>query len=1077
MGSIQETPRKRRRVEDGDISKGYESQNDSGDDIFETYQTVATVPVPRQPKTQQSSPWNSTQCITQSTQIIQNDRPRVCSSAEKQSIVQVTASSPARSGDLTSPVPTPKKPISLLASAMAPAGTAFRSPAGVVKAPVAPMFQELPVIDISDDDDGPVYQGESSGEESQALKADIKPSSFIIQAQKMSAQSGTERLKEITSKSMYNPSSATNSIPVRSSSSGIMANAYENARGRLKAQVPQNAPAKPMPPQVEAPVRDIDIMAIQDYQIRDKIKRMLKVLPDRTVLACRDALFRKKGNYEDALEYLASREELPTSIDLTLDDDHVSNRPREDVALKRPVAKQQIKAPVQKIQEKWSATQPQVKADNSLSLLSATPPQKPRRRLVQGRKDESSSTVAPPPKTSIRASTPRAITPESEDFDSGLGQETDNLELEGRVLKFFNTCSTSDLVDIASVPREIAELILSQRLYYSLDEVRVISAISSSKSAGKAKKMKPIGDKIVEKCLDMWNGYEAVDKLVNRCQELAQPLKDAMAKWGVDVYGSASKDGELEIVGMDMLSNRTRDSAIGTPTSRSMSVDVDEQESDAPKNSVTRRHGLFPQPANMQKHVSLKDYQIIGINWLSLLFEQRLSCILADDMGLGKTCQVIAFLAHLLEKGITGPHLIIVPGSTLENWLREFRVFCPELKVMPYYASQNERPGIQEQILNSPDTINVIVTTYNLAKMKDDNKFLRKLKPVCCVYDEGHMLKNSKSAGYGAYMRINAQFRLLLTGTPLQNNLRELVSLLGFILPKVFREHSEDLEAIFSHKAKTTDKDESHAALLSTQRIARAKSMMAPFVLRRKKHQVLKHLPMKHRKIEYCEMSQSQIGIYEQEKAKAVRVFAARSAGERTTNNESANIMMALRKASIHPLLFRRIYDDKRLRAMVKACLKESEFQDCNPDLVYEDMTVMDDIELHLFCERYPVTLSSFRLQKDEWMDSGKVKALGDLLHRYKDNGDKVLIFSQFVMVMNILELVMETLGTRFFRLDGSTPMDERQTMIDEFHDDPEITVFLLSTKAGGAGINLACANKVVIFDLSFNPQVSYPQS
>ena len=115
--------------------------------------------------------------------------------------------------------------------------------------------------------------------------------------------------------------------------------------------------------------------------------------------------------------------------------------------------------------------------------------------------------------------------------------------------------------------------------------------------------------------------------------------------------------------------------------------------------------------------------------------------------------------------------------------------------------------------------------------------------------------------------------------------------------------------------------------------------------------------------------------------------------------------------------------------------------------------------------------MSEFALQEDQWMDSGKVKALEELLMTYKVNGDRVLVFSQFVMVMNVLELVMETLNIQFFRLDGQTKIEERQSMIDEFEGNPEITVFLLSTKAGGAGINLACANKVVIFDSSFNPQ------
>lgn len=317
-------------------------------------------------------------------------------------------------------------------------------------------------------------------------------------------------------------------------------------------------------------------------------------------------------------------------------------------------------------------------------------------------------------------------------------------------------------------------------------------------------------------------------------------------------------------------------------------------------------------------------------------------------------------------------------------------------------------------------------------------------------------------------MRIPAQFRLLLTGTPLQNNLSELASLLGFILPSVFREHRQDLEFIFSHKAKTTD--DSHAALLSTQRIGRAKSMMNPFVLRRKKHQVLKHLPKKTRRLEYCEMTKSQTEVYESEKAKALQVIEARAAGQKPTN-DTANIMMALRKASIHPLLFRRLYDDKIISKMSKACLKEDEFRDSNVDLVYEDMTVMTDFELHGFCERYPSTMSDFQLRNDEWMDSGKVGKLCELLLAFKDNGDRALVFSQFVMMMNILEAVLETLGIRFFRLDGQTKIDERQDMIDQFYAEEDITVFLLSTKAGGAGINLACTNKVVIFDSSFNPQ------
>ena len=192
------------------------------------------------------------------------------------------------------------------------------------------------------------------------------------------------------------------------------------------------------------------------------------------------------------------------------------------------------------------------------------------------------------------------------------------------------------------------------------------------------------------------------------------------------------------------------------------------------------------------------------------------------------------------------------------------------------------------------------------------------------------------------------------------------------------------------------------------------------------------------------------------EKARALRVVTARAAGERI-GNETANIMMALRKASIHPLLFRRLYNDKNIAKMSKACLGEDEYQQSNVELVYEDMEVMTDMELHRFCEHHPRTMTQFLLQDNPWMDSGKVSKLASLLQIFKKNGDRVLVFSQFVMVLDILEAVMETLAMQFFRLDGSTPMEQRQDMIDQFYDEEDITVFLLSTGAGGAGINLAC--------------------
>ncbi len=1111
MDSVLETPAKRRKTETGHVSgcPAYDSQDDSGDNLLNDYETVATVPVTRpSPRhmTLAELPSSPPTHITQPTQIISRGTLGLNNTdGQKPSIVQVAASSPTRSPIPRSPRPVAfTKPGGQLASIMAPAGTAFRLPMGVAKPPS--------VIDISDDE-GPTYRGGSSDEESlRNHRADIKPSTFIRSAHKMPEanntnrtvapppSNGIDRFKEITSGSFYTPiekarlnvqgSSLSGSVydsrnrdekhttsritTIEKRSSDVMANAYGGLNRQVK-QARQTGPAKAHPPP------DSSIDDIADYQLRSKVQRMRQILPAAAVSLCRNALLSKKMNFDDAMDLVISMDGHATEIDLTLtDNDDASSQ---SMAQKKAPAKQQIKAPIQSIQERWAIqalsknSQPQASAPLAGASSPQAAPRKPRRRLIQGRRKQSSPVPATPKEPSP---SPRHVTPDSDsdsDSDSAVALEPDDeTELDGKVLEFFNTCSIPDLADIAAITEEVAEVLLSQKPFRTLDEVRQISSDVPTATKKRKTTKKAIGDKIVEKCLEMWTGYEAVDELVKRCEALGRPVAEEMKKWGVDVFGAA-KDGELDLLNFEQISNKSesevsmRDSGIGTPTSTTVSADEDEEGAvkKASKDSGGQfKQRFWPQPSIMAEGVVLKDYQIVGFNWLSLLFDKKLSCILADDMGLGKTCQVISFLAHLLEKGVKGPHLVVVPGSTLENWLREFSVFCPKLSVTPYYAGQKERFGVREQIQENIRDLNVIVTTYNMAKQKDDNKFLRHLKPVVCVYDEGHILKNSKSAGYDQLMRIPAQFRLLLTGTPLQNNLSELASLLGFILPSVFKEHSEELEYIFSHKAKTTN--DSHAALLSIQRINRARSMMTPFVLRRKKHQVLKHLPIKTRRVEYCELFESQSEIYQSETKKAIQVIEDRAA-KKAGIKDTSNIMMALRKASIHPLLFRRLYNDKVIAKMSKACLKEDEFHDRDINLVYEDMSVMTDFELHAFCERYPKTMTPFLLQNDGWMDSGKVSKLCSLLTAFKGNGDRVLVFSQFTMVMNILESVLETLGIRFFRLDGQTRIDERQDMIDQFYEDPDITVFLLSTKAGGAGINLACANKVVIFDSSFNPQ------
>ncbi|CAI8493022.1 unnamed protein product [Hanseniaspora opuntiae] len=163
-------------------------------------------------------------------------------------------------------------------------------------------------------------------------------------------------------------------------------------------------------------------------------------------------------------------------------------------------------------------------------------------------------------------------------------------------------------------------------------------------------------------------------------------------------------------------------------------------------------------PKYLSKKITLKDYQLSGINWMYLLYINGLSCILGDEMGLGKSCQIISFLAHLLEKNEDGPHLIVVPSSTLENWLREFEKFCPKLKAVPYYGSQAEREELR-YTLEDTSSYDVMVTTYNLAAgSKPDHQFLAKRGFNCVIFDEGHMLKNSTSERFNKLIRIKGKF-------------------------------------------------------------------------------------------------------------------------------------------------------------------------------------------------------------------------------------------------------------------------------------------------------------------------------
>ncbi|KAG4439871.1 hypothetical protein IFR05_004647 [Cadophora sp. M221] len=1024
----------------GHNTNTYNSENDSGDEIFEGY-------VPDTP-TQNTYQTQPTQILDRATVA----QPPSSPPGTPQNIVQVPASSPFNGRDSegtksvyfggssqvqkAAPLPRPN-----LAQGMAPAGTVYKAPAGIVEKP--PTSKTYITID-DDEDDGPKFQGASSDDDGSLQSANIKPSTFMSN----SAQSSFG-------------ASPSNGLPRTANGTASFQDVIKNSAYQPLA--PSRNPQHQTRPDRARPVPQDITLDTADQNLRQSIIRLRCMFPAMTILTAQNMLIAAKGNLTHAVDlYMDKRQNAqPKHATISISDDEIESPQKAEPQFKRTLA-----APIQSLRDRYSSTQA-LPPRNPAAV--PTPPSKPKRKLMQGRRNPSSPAVSGM-SSPLKQQSPALAEFDDYDSDSGVASESEeDPELEGRVLKYLNTCKVTDLVELTSITKDIAEVMLAARPFKTLNAARTVENTKVTKS-GKKSNRAPIGDKIVQTALEMFQGYEAIDTLVARCGDLGKPLAEEMSKWGFDVFG-ASKSGELEMTSLEDDTESQRDSGIGSPSSAAASNNGDD---DIKIVSSTRKRGgvqFLKKPEMMAEDCVLKDYQVVGLNWLSLMYRHKLSCILADEMGLGKTCQVIAFLTHLVETGHPGPHLVVCPGSTLENWLREFQRFSPQLAIEPYHGPQKERTEMALQILDNRDSINVVVTTYDMAAKKEDNKFMKKLRPDVCVYDEGHMLKNVKSQRYQGLVKIPAQFRLLLTGTPLQNNLQELAALLAFILPGVFKELEDDLNYIFKAKASTADAD--HAALLSAQRIARARSMLTPFVLRRKKAQVLKHLPAKLCRVQYCDLHESQKGVYNGHLDAARERARARLEGFKAPKTEENNPLMQLRKAAIHPLLFRRHFTDAKIEKMADILRKKDPVNfpaSSKRAHLVEEMHKGSDFWLHQWCLDYPC-IRSFDIPNLAWMDSGKVEAMIELVKGYKKNGDRVLIFSQFSLVLDILEAVMNTSSIVYTRIDGSTKIEERQPLIDAFKEDESITAFLLTTKAGGTGINLMYANKVIIFDGSFNPQ------
>ncbi|RZC42894.1 SWI/SNF-related matrix-associated actin-dependent regulator of chromatin subfamily A containing DEAD/H box 1 -like protein [Asbolus verrucosus] len=484
------------------------------------------------------------------------------------------------------------------------------------------------------------------------------------------------------------------------------------------------------------------------------------------------------------------------------------------------------------------------------------------------------------------------------------------------------------------------------------------------------------------------------------------------------------------------------------------------------EKAVAAGAGVKAQPRSLSVSLRLTNYQMVGLNWLAVLHAQRVNGILADEMGLGKTVQVIAFLAYLKETGqAQNTHLVVVPSSTLDNWRSEFTRWCPELRVFMYYGSTEERRlfrvDFAKGILADFD---VILTTYTLVGNSPEERKMFRVTPMhYVIFDEAHMLKNMNTQRYENLIRINAKHRILLTGTPLQNNLLELMSLLIFVMPKMFAEKTDDLKSLFQKNSKTKQTDDSLPAF-EREQIEQAKRIMKPFVLRRLKCDVLQDLPKKIDHVIRVPMAPTQKEQYEA----LVASFQSAAVEEEGAYN-GMSIMTDLRKLSNHPLLLRYHYDEDQVREIAKLLAKDPSYKDTKEEYIVQDLLFMSDFEINKLTKIHR-SLDRYMLPDNLILTSGKFLYLDKVLSELKQTGHRVLIFSQYVIMLNVMEDYLKIRKYNYLRMDGSTPVNERQELIDEYTEDSSIFIFLLSTRAGGLGINLTSADTVIIHDIDFNP-------
>lgn len=486
----------------------------------------------------------------------------------------------------------------------------------------------------------------------------------------------------------------------------------------------------------------------------------------------------------------------------------------------------------------------------------------------------------------------------------------------------------------------------------------------------------------------------------------------------------------------------------------------------------------------------LRPYQLEGLEWMKVLYENGVNGMLADEMGLGKTVQIIAFICYLIEMGVTGPFLLIAPLATLPNWALEFERFAPQVPVILFHGTKEERRALYRRFSDSKTffgktVLSVVLTSYQIPKI--EKPFLSLFQWRYLIVDEGHALKNIQTQLSRVLRSFKTGNRMLLTGTPLQNTLSELWALLNFLLPDIFDDRAVfetmfDLQAMQSDNEKIIEQEkESH--ILSTLH-----QILAPFLLRRLKSDVDLNLPQKKEVIVNCPMTPLQLELYKATLDASIENMLAESELEESIEQPDGTRRKRKCKANVRYLE----YDESELDLQnvlksprsskyglnkeLKIVVDKGQEYKMNLKMTCPEMQLRK-LSNHPYLIQMPVVRVNGELQckVDENIinKSGKMLVLDAMLSKLKEKGHKVLLFSYFHIMIDLIQELAIMRNYEYVVLTGATKtLEDRRKMIYRFNTDPNLFLFLMTTRAGGLGLNLTAADTVIIFDSDFNPQV-----